>query len=139
MGQPTYDRTLLNVPVEFPQTIWLNVNVGSGSIRLLKIPRRILYLDPTARRDLLLLLGQTEYIRIGNITVRRHFGLFVSETFLGRRNGAPENERIRSGNLLEIGDAEAEILSDYLEWGMNEPVGKHECSPRSVEVTVGEQ
>jgi len=131
-------RTVIVVPVEFPQTIWLNVYVGSGSVRLLKVPCGILDLDPTTGRDLLLLLGQAEYIRTGNVTIGGLFGLFVSMALLWRRNGAPENERMLSGNILEIGDFETEILSDNLEWGMNEPVGKRERGPSSVEVTVGE-
>ena len=125
------------MPVEFPKTIRLNVYVGSCSIGFLEVRCRILYLGPTTRRDHLLLRGQAEYIRIGNVAVRRHFGLFVGETFLGRRNGAPENVRVHGRNILESGDVEAEILSDNLDRGMDEPVGKHECGPSGVEVTVG--
>ena len=132
------DCTLVTVPVELPQTIWLNVHVGGGGIRFLEVPRRILYLDPTTRRVFLLLRGQAKYVWVGNITVRRLFGLFVSVTLLGRRNGAPKDVRILGGNLLEIGDVEAEILSDNLKWGVDKPVGEHERGPSSVEVTVRE-
>ena len=131
-------RTLLAVPVEFPETMWLNVYVGSGSVRLLEVPRGILYLDPTTGRDLLFLLGHAEYIRIRNVTIWGLFGLFVGVALLGRRNGAPENVQVLCRNLLEIGDFEAEILSDNFEWGMDEPVGKHERGTSSVEVAVGE-
>ena len=126
------------MPVELPQAVWLDVYVGSGSVRLLEVPCGILYLDPTAGRDLLLLLGQAEHIRTGNITVGGLFGLFVSVALLGRRNGAPEDVWVLGGDLLEVGDVEAEILSDNLEWGMDEPVGKHERGSSSVEVTIGE-
>jgi hypothetical protein len=126
------------VPVKFPQTVWLNVYIGSGSPSGFEVPRGILYLGPTTRRDVLLLLGQAEYVGVRNVPIRRHFGLFVSVTLLRRRNGAPEDERIRGGNILEIGDVETEILSDDLEWGVNEPVGKHERGPSGIEVTVGE-
>ena len=133
-----HDHTLVTVPMEFPQTIWLNVYVGSGSIRLLKVRCGILYLHPTTGRDLLLLLGQTEYVRVGNVAIRRHFGLFISVALLGRWDGAPENVRVLGGKLLEVGGVEAEVLGDNLKRGVNEPVGKHECGPSSVEVTVGE-
>ena len=127
------------MPVEFPQTVWLNVNVGSGSKRWLKIGHRILYLYPTTRSDHLLLLGHVEYKWIWNSTIRGHFGLFVGVTLLGRRNRAPENEGILGGKVLEVGDVETKVLSDNFKRGMNEPVGKHERGPSSVEVTVGEQ
>ena len=133
-----YAHTLITVPVEFPQTVWLNVYVGGGSPRHIKVPRRVLDLGPTTGRDLLFLLGQAEDIWIGDGTVRRLFRLFARLTFLGRWDGAPENVRIHGRNLLKIGDVETEILSDNLERGMNEPVGKHECGSSSVEVTIGE-
>jgi hypothetical protein len=75
-------HTVVTVPVEFPQTVWFNVHVGGGSPRLLEVPGRILDLNPTTRGDFLLLLGQAENVRVGNVTVRRHFGLFVSVTLL---------------------------------------------------------
>ena len=135
----TDDRTIVTVPVEFPQTIRFDVYVGGGSVRHRKVPGRILDLDPTTRRDLLRLFGQAEHVRIGNITVGRHFGLLGSVTLLRGRNGAPENVGIHGGQLLEIRDVETEILSDDLERGVNEPVGKHERGPGSVKVTVREQ
>ena len=125
------------MPVEFPQTIWLDVHVGSGRPRLLEVPGRILDLNPTTRGDLFLLLGQAEHVRIWNIAVGRLFGLLVSMTLLRRRNGAPENVGILGGKLLEVGDAETEILRDNFDRGMNEPVGKHESCPSSIEIAIG--
>ena len=135
----TGDRTIVTVPVEFPQAIRFDVYVGGGSIRHRKVRGRILDLDPTARRNLLRLFGQAEDVRIGNIAVGRHFGLFGSVTLLRGRDGAPEDVGIHGGHLLEIGDVETEILSHDLERGVNEPVGKHEGGPGGVKVTVREQ
>jgi hypothetical protein len=53
------------------------------------------------------------------------------------RNGAPENVGILGGYFLEIGDSETEILSDNLDRGVDEPVGKHESGSGSIEITVG--
>lgn len=124
--------------MEFPQTVWLNVYVRSGSPRLFKVPGGILDLNPTTGCDLLLLLGQTEDVGIGNVAIRRLFGLFVGKAFLRRGNGAPENVGILGGNLLEIWDGETEILSDDLDWGVDEPVGEHESCPGSIEISVRE-
>ena len=129
-------RTILTVPVKFSQTVRFNVYVGSGSPSLLKVPCRILDLDPTAGRDLLLLLRQAKDVRIWNVPVRRHFGLFVCMTLLRRRNGTPKDVGILGRNVLEIRDAETEILSDNLDWGVDEPVGKHESGPGGIEITV---
>ena len=123
--------------MEFPQTIWLDIYVGSRSPRLFKVSRRILDLNPTAGCHLLLLPGQAEHVRIWDIPIGRHFGLFVGVALLRRRNGAPENVGILGRNLLEIGDAETEILSDNLNGGVDEPVGKHESGSGGIEVTVG--
>ena len=124
------------MPVKFPQTVRFNVYVGSGSPRLLKVPRRILDLDPTAGRDLLLLLGQAKDVWIGNVPIGGYFGLFVCMTLLRRRNGTPKDVGILGRNVSEIRDAETEILSDNLDWGVNEPVGKHESGPGSIEITI---
>ena len=116
------ERTVVPVPMKFPQTIRLKIYIGGSSPRLLEVPGRILDLNPTTRGDLLLLLGQAEYIRIGNVTVRRHFGLFVSAALLRGWNCTPEDVGVLGGNLLEIGDAEAEILSDDFNRGVDEPI-----------------
>jgi len=133
----TDDYTIVTVPVKFPQGVWLEVYIGSGSPSSREVPGGILYLGPTAGRDVLLLLGQAEDVRVGNFAVRRDF--FLCLNILRRGDGAPENEGILGGNVLESGDVETEILSDDLERGVNEPVGKHECGPSGIEVTVGEQ
>ena len=110
------------VPMKFPQTIRLKMYVGGGSPRLLKVSGRILDLNPTTGGDLLLLLGQAEHVRVWNITVGRHFGLFVGMTLLRGWDCAPEDVGVLGGNMLEIGDAEAEILSDDLDRGVDEPI-----------------
>lgn len=133
----TDDHTIVVVPVKFPQGVWLEIYVGSGSPSGREVSCGVLYLGPTTGRDVLLLLGEAEDVRVGNLSVRRDFGLCFD--ILRRGDGAPENEGILGGNVLESRDVEAEILSDDFERGVNEPVGKHECGPGGIEVTVGEQ
>jgi len=129
--------TIVTVPVKFPQGVWFEIYIGSSSPSGREVPGGILYLGPTTGCDVLLLLGEAEDVRVGNFPVRRDFGLCFS--IFRRGDGAPENEGILGGNVLESRDVETEILSDDLEWGVNEPVGKHECSSGGIEVTVGEQ
>jgi len=128
---------IITVPVELPQTVWFDVYVRDGSPRFFEVSGGILDLYPTTRGDYLLLLGQAEDIRIRNVSVRGFLGLFVSVTFLRRRNCALENVGICGGNLLKIGDAETKILRDNLEWGVDEPVGKHKGGTGGIKVTVG--
>ena len=125
--------------MKFSQTVGLNVDVSSGGPRLCEVPRRVLDLDPTARRDFLRLLGQAKDIRIGNITIRRFLGLFIGITLLRGCNGALENVRVLLRHVPEVGDGEAKILSDNLKWRMDQPIRKHECGPSSIEVAIVEQ
>jgi hypothetical protein len=62
--------------------------------------------------------------------------LLVSVTLLRRRNGAPENERILLRYVLEFVDRETEILSDNLEWSVDQPVGKDKRGPGGIEVAI---
>ena len=134
----TYDGTFVNVPVELPESVRLEVYVGSGSPRCVEAPGGILYLCPTTWRYLLLLFGEAEHERIGNVPIGRLLGLFVGVALLRRGDGAPKNIRVLGRNTLEIGDGETEILGDDFARGVNEPVGKHEGGSGGIKIAVGE-